>query len=244
MRVVQPEMQQEGPAGGLAHVPPEESDRGVGQQPGGVGQERVVGVGIEVVRGVHRRGSPPAGSVAEEGPDLVEPVGGDGWRVATVDRLAAEDSPAAAAEMPLAEERGAVTGGLQRPRQRGGAGIQPVRHPAARVVAQPGEVRIAVPARGVLAGHRRDARGRADGMRRVELQEPRAVGGQPVEMRRPDSRVAVAAEIAVAEVVGQNEEEVGARGGSRCGTRELGRAGGERGEEDNEREAGHEGGCS
>ena len=38
------------------------------------------------------------------------------------------------------------------------------------------------------------------------------VGGEPVEVRRLDLRVAEAAEVAVAEVVGQEDDDVGLRG--------------------------------
>ena len=69
---------------------------------------------------------------------------------------------------------------------------------------------------GVLAGHEAAARRRADGAAGVGLGEAHALGGQAVQVRREDVLLAVAAEVAVAEVVGQDEDDVGARRLSRA----------------------------
>ena len=62
---------------------------------------------------------------------------------------------------------------------------------------------------GVFAGQQRVARGRAGRGRRVGGGEAQALRGQPVHVRGLDPRGAVAAEVAVAEVVGQDEDDVG-----------------------------------
>ena len=56
---------------------------------------------------------------------------------------------------------------------------------------------------GVPAGQEDAARGRADGVPRVVLREAHALGRQAVERGRADLPLAVAAELAVAEVVGE-----------------------------------------
>jgi len=64
------------------------------------------------------------------------------------------------------------------------------------------------------------ARWRAIGRRRVEGVEDGAFGGEPVDARRRERAASVSAEVAVAEVVEQDDDDVGARGAS-CGTRLL-----------------------
>jgi hypothetical protein len=63
----------------------------------------------------------------------------------------------------------------------------------------------------VLAGHEHAARGRADGGAGVEVGEAQALRGHAVEVGRGDDLLAVAAEIAVAEVIGHDPDEVGLR---------------------------------
>ena len=60
----------------------------------------------------------------------------------------------------------------------------------------------------VGAGEQRRARGRADGLRDVEVGEAHALGGQPVDVRRSDARRAVDADVAVPEVVRVDEDDV------------------------------------
>ena len=70
---------------------------------------------------------------------------------------------------------------------------------------------------GVLAGHEAAARRRADGAAGVGLGEAHALGRQAVEVGRLDALLAVAAEVAVAEVVGQDEDDVGLGAGACTG---------------------------
>ena len=65
---------------------------------------------------------------------------------------------------------------------------------------------------GVVAGHQATARRGADGAAGVALREAHALRGQAVEVRRLDLLLAVAAEVAIAQVVGQDENDVGRSG--------------------------------
>ena len=56
--------------------------------------------------------------------------------------------------------------------------------------------------------HQAGARGGADGGGRVELCEAQPLARHAVEVRRPDELLAVAAEVAVAQVVGENQDDV------------------------------------
>ena len=61
----------------------------------------------------------------------------------------------------------------------------------------------------VKAGHEHAARRGADGRAGIGIGESHAVGGQAIEIRRFDLLLAVAAEVAVAEVIGQDEDDIG-----------------------------------
>ena len=63
-------------------------------------------------------------------------------------------------------------------------------------------------AKRIAARHQRGAGRGAERRRRVELRQPRAFGRHAVEIRRLELRVAEAAEIAVAEVVGQDDDDI------------------------------------
>ena len=69
------------------------------------------------------------------------------------------------------------------------------------------------------AGQQGDAGGRADRGRGVGLGETRALPREPVKVRRVVPRAARAAEIAPAEVVREDDEHVGPRGGAEGGER-------------------------
>jgi hypothetical protein len=61
----------------------------------------------------------------------------------------------------------------------------------------------------VLARHQRAARRGADRAAGVILSEPQAFGGQAVDVRRFEFPLPVTAQIAVAEIVRLNEDDVG-----------------------------------
>jgi hypothetical protein len=124
------------------------------------------------------------------------------------------------AQVPLAREEGRVAGVLHRLGQRDllvgqsvavGRGQQPrVSPPLARLVAAAGVdvVGHAHPL-GVLARHDAGPRGRAHGARRVSVGEPHARRRQAVHVRRVVERAAAAAQVRPAEVVDEEEHEVG-----------------------------------
>jgi hypothetical protein len=61
----------------------------------------------------------------------------------------------------------------------------------------------------VLAGHQRAARRRADRAAGVILREAHAFSRQTVDVRRSESPLPVTAQIAVAQIVSLNEDDVG-----------------------------------
>src|SRR5262245_58662182 len=71
----------------------------------------------------------------------------------------------------------------------------------------------------IAAGQQRGARGGADGLRYVEVGEADPVLGHLIEMGRANSLVAITAEVAVAKIVGEDDDEVGWRLGINGGQR-------------------------
>ena len=107
--------------------------------------------------------------------------------------------PAVVAHVPLADVRGLVAELLQREMVVG----QAMAHRVARdVVDDP------VPAR-VLAGHDRRPVGRADRRRMERALEYRALMRDAVDVRRLQVRMTAGAELVVAQVVDQDDEEIG-----------------------------------
>ncbi len=111
------------------------------------------------------------------------------------------------AEVPLAEDRRGVAARLEDFGQRNFVRMQADRlhrlqHlPAAVVLVQAHAARIA-------ASEQCGSRRRADAAGRVAACEPHAFAGQAVDMRRAMQPRAEAADIAVAEVVAENDDEV------------------------------------
>lgn len=103
---------------------------------------------------------------------------------------------------------------------------------------------------GVLAQQQGGAGGGADGAARIGLGETDPFGRHPIEAGRENLFLPVAAEVAVAQVVGQNEEDIGpgarlrGRGpgqGGRRGQRQQGQGGWEKGTQDHVRVAHYRG---
>ena len=192
-----------------------------------VQEKRPVAVPPDEVDGVGRaladlrRG--PAGAPVEHRP-LVDAVGLGRRRARGL----------AVGEVPLAEVPGAVAGRPQEARQRRRARIEPVGHPPRTVLARVREVLVHAPPRRILPGHHRRAARRADGVEDVELPEVDALRGQLVQVRRAEPRRAVGGEVAPAPVVGEDEDDVGARGRSRA-------AEGSRGEDEQQQAEEHRG---
>ena len=105
-----------------------------------------------------------------------------------------------AAEVPFAEVGGGVARLLEEAGEGGNGGVEEVGHASAEVVGFGGKVAVDAMAGGKMAGCEGGTTGGADG----------ALGGEAVEVGRFDLAVAVAAEVAPAEVVGEDEEDVGA----------------------------------
>ena len=124
---------------------------------------------------------------------------------------------------PLAHDGGGVAGGLQELRDGDGVGRQ-------RELALDGDFPVAAHG-GVAAvetGHQRSAGGGADAGAAIRLGVARALAGHTVEPRGLDEFLTVGADVALSEVIAQNENDV--RWGG-CGG--LGGADGEReGEKD------------
>ena len=71
-------------------------------------------------------------------------------------------------------------------------------------------------ANGQAPGEQRGAAGRADGSGDVEVREAHALAGHAVEVGRADARMTVATQVAVAQIVGQNDDQVGQLLGPHC----------------------------
>jgi hypothetical protein len=215
-----------------------------GDQIGGVdlaGERRVGGGGGEVGAGGEFLVRGEFG-VADLDVALVVPevrgveVVGDGLAVVAVKTIEAllerHAVGAGSAEAPFAETAGGVARGFEKFRERdgvGGDGELALGFQLA-VVADEGVA-------GMFAGHEHAARRSADVVPRVVMRELQALGGEAVEVRRADEFLAEGADVAVAEIVGEDEDDVGrtrGRGGD-GGQRE-----GEGGERKSERERAEE----
>jgi hypothetical protein len=112
------------------------------------------------------------------------------------------------AEMPLADQGRRVAGVAQQRGQRRVVRRQ-AQHRVAAVTAR--DRLVVAAAQPVLEapGHQREARGRAHRRVGVPVGEAQAVGGQAVELGGARRPAAVTAEVSVAEVVGEDEDEIG-----------------------------------
>ena len=127
------------------------------------------------------------------------------------------------AQVPFAEHAGGVAGFLQRvgdrdliERQCGDVidGPQRAALPVEAIDAADG---VDAGARAVLAAHQRGARRLAVRAAGVAARESHALGGQAVDVRRFVVLAAEAGDVGVAQVVGQDEDDVGFTGFVRAG---------------------------
>ena len=117
------------------------------------------------------------------------------------------DIAVAEPQVPLADE----AGGIARTLQHRGQGVAAGADQRGRVARQDFRSRCAP---GVIAGQKGVARRGAGGRGGMRPGEPRAARREPIDVRRPDPGRTVAAEVAIAEVVGIDEDDVrAARGG-------------------------------
>ncbi len=105
------------------------------------------------------------------------------------------------AQVPFADAHGLVILSLQQIRERRFIQVQPI------LVLWEKDSRHA-DACGISAGEQGRARGRANRIGRTEIGEAGAVGGHAIQVGSPDFR-AVAAQVAVTEVVTKNHDDVG-----------------------------------
>ena len=121
------------------------------------------------------------------------------------------------AEMPFSDETGAVALALQKLCQRDFL----VWQPAARKTTQHAHLIMAhAVANRVTTGHQRRTARCAHLRGRVKLREPHALCRHAVEMRRADGGMPVAAQIAIAEVIRVNDDDVRSREKRRAQSRE------------------------
>ena len=112
----------------------------------------------------------------------------------------------AEADVPFADQAGAVAGPFE---HRGRGRFGGVHRQRRFAVEDAGAGGVAP---GVLAGDEGVAGRRADGAGGVGVGEAEAFARKPVAMRRLDGLRAVTAEVAVADVVGKDEDDVGRSG--------------------------------
>ena len=136
---------------------------------------------------------------------------------------------AVGAVMPLADVGGGVARGAEVVADRAFGAVEPIDAAVARHVDRPGAVAIA-------AGEDRGPGGGAERRRRITGREPHALPREPIDRGRVDVGIALAAEVAEADVVGEDENYVcvartrlgGGRGGQKAGAEcAAGRDGGD-----------------
>ena len=120
------------------------------------------------------------------------------------------------AEMPLADHAGGIAGAVKELGQRDFRRRQSQLGVLAAEIG--GGVRRHAAAKRIATRHQRSARRCAERRRRIELREPRAFRGHPVEIRRLELRMPKARQVAVTEVVGQQDDDVGRMVGCRLAT--------------------------
>ena len=117
---------------------------------------------------------------------------------------------AGVAEAPLADERSRVTRRLQDARDRDITGAQHLRlgifHASVAAHARVTHMQTR---------HKHAARGRTHRVARVKLRETHPFGRELIEVRGADNFLSVRAEVTVAEIVGQNENNIGPGSSSR-----------------------------
>src|SRR5436190_13944520 len=114
--------------------------------------------------------------------------------------------------MPLAEVTRGVARGLQQARQCHRLWIQPVHLAGLTILRSRAYGLVNAEPRGKLPGGECRAARRADGAAGIKLVELRAVARQPVDVRSVHQLVPMAGEVAPAPVIGQDEDDVWARG--------------------------------
>jgi hypothetical protein len=116
------------------------------------------------------------------------------------------------AEVPLADE----AGGVAERAQDLGEGLLGGGQTDGGILRAPGEGALVAEALGIAAGDQAGAVGRAVGVGDVGAGKDHAAGGDAVEPGGGDFLGAVEADVAVAELVGEDDDDVGRAGGRGC----------------------------
>jgi len=149
----------------------------------------------------------------------------DGLHTLAVNRLAVAVEERQS-DVPFADAGCGITLGAEHGRQRESSRRNERRAADAREDRAP-----ARDAEGHLPRHQAVACGRANGGRAVGINEPHPLARQTVDVRRGDlGPVVVAAHVAVAQVVGKNQQEIGARSGRGVGSADRGQRDQQQGE--------------
>ena len=210
---------------GRLHAVPAESGQLVVRVGNGVGQveeERLPGAGDEL------QGSFGEQVIAEL-LALVEPVAGEERLVLIVPEVLGvgvvgvlliqvsvefvesasvrDAAGAGAAESPFSEQSGSVARALEEGGNRGL--IRPQTRFGLDVAADGGVA-------GMPPGHQAAAGRSTDGGTRIRLGEAKSLGGHAVQIRGLDLLLTITPEIAVAEIIGEDKNDVGPEGGSRA----------------------------
>src|SRR5581483_408525 len=116
---------------------------------------------------------------------------------------------ASATHVPFAEVAGGVTGVAERSGDARRGWIEPIAHSVLAIDFARVKIRVDQVPRRTLAGGEADARRRADRCGAVELAEANAFPADRVHARRRHVAIAGDAQVAVAEIVHQDEDNVG-----------------------------------
>lgn len=125
--------------------------------------------------------------------------------VVAIEPVAGREEALPVSQMPLAHTGRTVAGGSQH----GGNGHLIRRQPAARPRKEDPPRACQPQANGQPSSHQRPPARCADGRGGVELAQPHALSGHPVEVGCVDRRVAHAREIAVPEIIREDDDDVG-----------------------------------
>ena len=119
-------------------------------------------------------------------------------------------------QVPLAKVSRFVAAGLQQPRQRDGAGIQPIGHVAFRVAWHPSEVAVDVVASRELPRHHRRSTGRTHSAGNRESFKVRALACQAIDVGSSHIRMPMTRQIAPTPIVSKDEKDIGLFADRRC----------------------------
>ncbi len=113
------------------------------------------------------------------------------------------------AQVPLAKHSSTISCLLKLTRQGGQIWVQEVSHASLAVALLGGKVSVQTVAGGKTPRHESRATRRTYGTRYVKLREQGTLPGQSIQIGCVERPIAVAAQIPPAQIIGQNEDDVG-----------------------------------